>query len=241
MVKMKHLVIIPIYNRPQLAKKCIESILRTTDLKKNKVVLVDDGSKKYTKQMLNRYQEKGFEVVLNKNNKGKPRRVNEAMHKYPKMDYYTILDSDIEIITKNWIGILLKAHKDWQNKVILGGYSYMTGYSFKKKGITYLDPWPFWNLAGCFFSFSQKVFKEVGYFHDQSYRHEDADYCRRAYLAGFKWFYIKDIKAKITGKKTEQEKARIRKKQYHFGDKAHRRWADQVMTSHNIYYKPKFK
>ena len=151
------------------------------------------------------------------------------------MDYYTVIDNDVVIKSKNWVRVLLNGHRDWNNGVILGAYTYMTGFAFTKNSRHYLDPWPYWNLAGCFFSFSRKIFRTLGYFSDVSRRSEDADYCRRAYLAGFRWFYMTDIKASISGYKDSKERKRLAR--FHIWEqRKHRRYSDYVMLTHDFYY-----
>lgn len=236
---MKHCIIVTVYNKLGLTKRCLESLASTTDFKNNLLCVVDDASSDPARVYLRRFKAKHPEVVLfrNRKNIGKPRCLNLVLKKFPRMDYYTIIDNDVTVKTKNWLDILRQAHRDWNNQAILGAYTYMTGYPFVKNGRHYLDPWPFWNLAGCFFSFSKKVFNKVGYFFDKSCRSEDADYCRRAYLAGFRWFYLKDIKATISGYKAAGERKRLDKR-FRMEQKIRRRWSDYVMKTHKIYYKP---
>jgi GT2 family glycosyltransferase len=156
------------------------------------------------------------------------------------MDYYTIIDNDVTIQNAHWDNILMKAHTDWDDTAILGAYTYMSGYAFTKNRRHYLDPWPFWNLAGCFFSFSKKVFNRLGYFSEVSRRSEDADYCRRAWLGGFRWFYITDIKAGISGYKDREERIRLGGFQ-RFGQKKRLAYSNYVMRTHDLYYPPRAK
>lgn len=236
---MKHLIIITVYNKPQLTQRCLESLARTTDLKSNQVIIIDDASADPTRRILRKFVQKHPTVacIRQVRNIGKPRCLNIALKKFPNMDYYTILDNDIVIKSRNWVKTLIRAHRDWKNRAILGAKTYMSGYPFNKNGRHYLDPWPYWTLAGCFFSFSKVVFKKLGYFFDQVRRSEDADYCRRAYLAGFKFFYLVDIKAGISGHKSPVERERLRRLDA-FSSGRKRAWSDQVMRTHRFYYRP---
>lgn len=237
---LKHLIIVPIYNNPRLTRRCLESLVLNTDLKKNLLYFINDGSNKQTKAYLEKFHSKHPETLLHRNSKniGKPESVNQTLKKFPKMDYYTIIDNDVYLKSKNWVITLIKAHQDWHDKAILGAYTYLGGFPFTKNGRHYLDPWPYWTLAGCFFSFSQKIFRTLGYFYDDGYRSEDADYCRRAYLGGFKWFYLTDIKAGISGYKHSTERQRMVKKDI-YEKKKRGKWYDYVMKTHKIYYSPK--
>ena len=40
-------IIIPVYNAYEDLRRCVESVLRNTDLEKNRLILVDDASPVY--------------------------------------------------------------------------------------------------------------------------------------------------------------------------------------------------
>lgn len=241
MKNKKHLIIITSYRAPELIKKCLESLVRTLDLKENKIVVVDDGSDQPTVRVLKKFEEKfpAISFIYNKKNISKPRSVNNVLKKFPNMDYYTILDQDVFIKTKNWDNILFKAHKVLKDEAILGAFTHEKGFPFKKGGIEFLDPYPFWTLAGRFFSFSKKIFKKLGYFYDLSYRHEDREYCFRAYMAGFKWYYLTNIKASTVihplTKRRRFELNRGRKEEKVIQQKRN----EYLMLTHDVYYSPK--
>lgn len=237
---MKHLIILTVYTKPGLTSRCLAALARTTDLRKNKLVIVDDHSSQRIRSSLERFRERhpSVEIIRNTRNLGKPRSLNLALNKYPRARYYTVLDNDVFLHTRGWVEILERCHVDWHDQAILGAYTYMTGFKFRKNGRTYLDPWPYWTLAGCFFSFSGLVFRRIGYFFDQSARSEDADYCRRAYLAGFRWYYTTAIKATISGYKGRAERQRQLRQRLR-GQRVRRRWGDHVMTTHRPFYAPR--
>ncbi|MFH0853187.1 MAG: glycosyltransferase [bacterium] len=235
----RHCIIVPVYNKPVLTKKCLDSLINTTTPNRDMIAVIDDASNKSTQTVLKKYLNlPRVKIFRNQKNQGKPKSVNAILNKYKTYDYFTVIDNDVQLKTRDWISILLKAHKDWDNNAILGGYTYMDGYKIMHKGKTYFDPWPFWNLAGCFFSIPKNIFETLGYFFDKSYRSEDADYCRRAYLAGFHWFYIPKIKATITGYKKAVETNRLTKLDLR-EKKIRRAWADQAMRTHQVFYGPK--
>lgn len=234
---MEHLIIVPAHNKPVLTKRCLGSIAGTADLRRHHLCVVDDASTLPTRRVLDHFkkQHPNITLIRNRRNLGKPKSINLALRRFPTAKYFTVIDNDVWIQTTNWPELLITAHRDWNNRAILGAYTYMTGFPIKKNGRNYLDPWPFWTLAGCFFSFPQSIFKKLGYFFDRSRRSEDADYCRRAFVAGFCWFYITDIKARITGYKPLDEQIRLR--DYEQRERRIRmRWGNQVMKTHRPYY-----
>lgn len=238
---LKHFIIIPVYNEPRQTKKCLDALTKNTDLDKNKLCIVDDASNQETKNLLEEFQQKYPQTTLlkNKKNIGKPKSINNAIYLFPNIDYYTIIDNDVIIKTKNWPKILFACHRDFQNRAILGAFTAEKGYAFSKNGHHYYDPYPFLNLAGRFFSIPKKIFKKLGYFYDKGYRHEDAEYCRRAAIAGFRWYYIRDIKAKTLNKDLTHDRKRILKKDYKERKDLWIKRNEYLMRTHDFYYIPK--
>ncbi len=85
-------VVIPVYNRPTLVKRALESVLNQT-LKPSEIIVVDDGSTDETQSVLKSYKDK-IKVITQKNSGvsvARNRAIIEA--KYP---WITFLDSDDE-------------------------------------------------------------------------------------------------------------------------------------------------
>ena len=103
-------IIIPVYNAYEFTKKCIETVIENTDLKKNTLVVVNDKSpdKKIT-PMLNEFKKKNsklnIEIIENSENCGFVKTVNIGM-KHSKNDV-VLLNSDTEV-TKNWLDKMQK-------------------------------------------------------------------------------------------------------------------------------------
>ena len=93
-------IIVPIYNAYKAVDECIASIIKHTDLNKNRLILINDKSTDETiLGLLNTYKEKNPElniVVLdNEVNLGFVGTVNKGM-KYSKHDVI-LLNSDTEV------------------------------------------------------------------------------------------------------------------------------------------------
>ncbi len=236
---IKHLVIIPIYNKLHVVKNMLSAYVKNTDLKNCTTYIIDDGSDKQTKEYLKNCLKINSEIRLIRNNKniGKPKSVNRVISLNQKMDFVTIIDSDIQILTKNWNNILLKAHGIWNNKAILGGKIHQKGFEFQKKDIIFGDIFPFWTLAGGFFSIPIYVFEKLGYFYDKIKRHEDADYCRRAATQNIHWYYTLNIKTKMLLNKSvssSQKYQKIKKQE----ENSYKKRSEYIMTTHQVYYNP---
>ena len=132
-------IVIPIYNRNQYLKKCLESLSKT-NLKNSILVLIDesltkdvDKDKKKTNQLVKEYL--NDTVILIKIYKKKHGNMFDSiLHGfdllYPLCDYLITLDSDT-IHKKNWIIKLLETYKktklDFPNKnLLLSGFNTLT-------------------------------------------------------------------------------------------------------------------
>lgn len=243
MKKPKHLIIMSTFNGKRYIKQCLNSLIKTTNLETNKIVIVDDNSRDSTRQILKIFRKKHPQItfIFNRKNISKPKNINLILRQFSNFDYYTILDQDVIIYTKNWSKLLFEAHRDFHNKAILGVFTHERGFPFIKNGRHYLDPYPFWTLAGRFFSFHKTIFKKLGYLFDKSYRHEDREYCFRAYIAGFHWYYNTDIKARTfihpltPARRRQLAKGRKEEKIIQ------RKRNDYLMLTHKIYYQPNWQ
>ena len=235
----KHLVIIPIFNDLVILKKTLKSYIVATDLRACETALIDDGSGKSTKKYLENFIKQNSSIGLyrNRKNLGKPKSVNKIIHAHPGMDYYTIIDSDVKIFTRNWHEILLRAHKIWRSQAILGAELHLRGFLFKKGGMEFGDLFPFWTLPGGFFSIPGPVFKKLGYFYDKIRRHEDADYCRRAATQNIRWYYTTDIKARgLPHVSVSRSRGYAKHKKRE--EKIYKKRAEYIMRTHRAYYNP---
>ncbi len=239
---MKQLIIMPVHNAPDYTKKSLEALARTTDLTANQLCVIDDSSRAETQEVLLKFKKAHPEIRLfaNKKNSGKPASVDAIMHLFPKAPYFTIIDNDVVIQSKNWVETLLKCHKIFNNTYILGAHIQEDGFPFKKSGYHFLEPYPYMNLAGNFFSIPNKIFQTAGYLFDGGYRHEDAEYCRRASLAGFRWAYIKEIKAETYKlPDTHPDRATLLKVDATERLTIYKKRMLHMMTTREIYYQPK--
>lgn len=235
----KHQIIIPVYNKLHIVKNMLITYVKNTNLKNCVTYIIDDGSDKQTSEYLKKISKtnSGINLVRNNKNVGKPKSINKIISLNRSTDFITIIDSDIQILTKNWNAILLKAHKIWDNKVILGGKIHQKGFEFTKGGMTFGDVFPFWTLAGGFFSIPKFVFKKIGYFYDKIRRHEDADYCRRAATQNIRWYYTPNIKTKILQNKSasnNQKYSKIKKQE----ENIYKKRSEYIMMTHDVYYNP---
>lgn len=97
-------IIIPIYNAYEELCVCLESLYKYTDLKKNRLILINDNSpderiKTYLDEQLS--DEKNIIVIHNSQNKGFSGNINIGMSQSEVNDVI-LLNSDT-VLTKNWV------------------------------------------------------------------------------------------------------------------------------------------
>ena len=98
-------VIIPIYNALDYVKKCIDSVRKNTDLKENRLILIDDKSpdtkvKEYLNQLKAEISSENIIILYNEENLGFVGTVNKGMQ-YSNSDVL-LLNSDTEV-SENWL------------------------------------------------------------------------------------------------------------------------------------------
>lgn len=106
-------IIIPNRDSPNLLNKCLESITRTCDIKKIKIIIVDDNSKnKETFRVYSKFKKNNFLsfVVLNYKRDidefNYSKLINYAVN-YVDTKFFIQLNNDIEALSKNWIDQML--------------------------------------------------------------------------------------------------------------------------------------
>lgn len=102
-------IIIPVYNAYECLIECVDSVLRNTDLKNNRLILINDQSTdERIAKLLKKYQKEHKEFVILENdvNKGFVGTVNVGM-KVSKENDVLLLNSDT-IVTPHWLDNIKK-------------------------------------------------------------------------------------------------------------------------------------
>lgn len=103
-------IVIPIYNAFDFTKKCIETVIKNTDLKQHTLVLVNDKSPDerilpMLQDFVKSYQDLHIDLIDSKENQGFVKSVNIGMS-HSKNDV-VLLNSDTEV-TANWLDKMIK-------------------------------------------------------------------------------------------------------------------------------------
>lgn len=124
-------VIVPFYNGEKYLKECIDSILNQ-DYKKLEILLVNDGSKDITINLLREYEEKDKRVILiNQKNAGVSSARNSALDKATGK-YICLIDQD-DYIDKDYISYFYKLIKENNADIALTPMPYKTNENNKLK------------------------------------------------------------------------------------------------------------
>lgn len=114
-------IIIPVYNSEMFIEKCIDSVLEQS-FNEYEIILINDGSKDGSKQILDEYKERYPEkiVVIHQENMGVSKTRNNAI-KMAKGRYIMFIDND-DYIDKDYVEVFVKEIEEQDFDVVLGGY-----------------------------------------------------------------------------------------------------------------------
>lgn len=95
-------IIIPIYNAYDDLQICLDSIYKHTDLRKNRLILINDNSPdERIRYYLDNQQKENVIVIHNESNQGFSNNINLGMEQSEESDVI-LLNSDT-VVTKNWV------------------------------------------------------------------------------------------------------------------------------------------
>lgn len=181
-------IVIPLFNQLSYTRSCLDS-LRATVGDKAAVLVIDNGSTDGTREYLRGCE--GISVIGNEANLGCAGAWNQGV-RGTRSEWLVILNNDV-ILSPGWLEGLLEFAGEEGLDVVSpaireGEYNYeITGYArdFVRRMGKVARP----GVAdGICFMVRRRVFDTVGLF-DENYRigqFEDADFFRRARLAGFR-------------------------------------------------------
>lgn len=207
-------IIIPIYNAYDATKAAIESVIKYTDLKKNKLILINDKSTDSKISPLLKSYTSYATIIENKENLGFVKTVNKGM----KLDDNDVLllNSDTEV-TKNWLQKIQKcAYSDdniatvtpLSNNATLASVpksfypnDLPTGYTIQTMGdlvekCSYHEYPEIPTGHGFCLFIKRTVLDIIGYFDEESFGKgygEESDFCYRCFNYGFRHVLCDDV------------------------------------------------
>ncbi len=202
-------IIILNWDGKQDTEKCIDSIYKNTSYKNFEIILVDNGSKDGSVEMLKGMKQKGLikKLILNRENRGFGGGNNQGMAA-ARGKYVFLLNNDT-IVTKNWLRNIVRVAEADPAVGIVGPHFPLVENPDFVFGGGYIDDagrainlynkedMAVEQLSGGAFLIKRLVMEKVGFF-DKGFfpiYFEESDYCARARKAGFKVFFT--LKSKI--------------------------------------------
>ena len=166
-------VIIPVYNRERFINKSIRSILdQSLNKEQYEVIVVDDGSKDGTSQILNNYSDR-IKILTNNKNYGLPYSLNRGIKK-SKGRFIIRLDSD-DYVNKEYLYIL-SLHLLLNDDIDAVSCDYLVvdeKDKVIKKNQFKEDP------IGCCLMFRMEHLIEIGLYNEDYLIHEDKEILKR--------------------------------------------------------------
>lgn len=204
--KVKITIVIATWNKKGLLKECLKSLKRQT-FNNFRITVVDNASSDGTVKFLNKYYPNIKIIKLGKN-LGFSKAVNKGI-KVSKTEYIILLNNDM-VVDKNFVKYLvmsLDKNKyycactskiiDFKNKnVVLSAGDIMNnfGQSFPRGLGDDIRKWDkteeVFLVTGGASIFRKKAFNKIGYFDEDFFIYgEDTDWCFRAQITGYKFYY----------------------------------------------------
>lgn len=187
------------YNRIELTKKTLNSIIETTTTPYN-LIIVDnasvDGTQDYLEKFCQEHSNKdnfiSYKIKLNKENKGIAIGRNQALL-LSEHEWLSTVDNDV-ILPNNWLGQCIEILQKNKN------YG-MIGVNFEKANFPLMHKdglvWQYkhmGNLGAACTVFNRSLHKKIGFFNTslEKYGHEDADFGARVRAIRLEMGYLKE-------------------------------------------------
>lgn len=110
-------IIIVNWNGKQLLRDCLDSLARHTTYPAFQIVVVDNGSSDGSAQMMrDSYQD--VDLIINETNRGFSAANNQVFDRYSEVDYYLLLNNDIEVEQRGWLSALIDAAENRDTEIV---------------------------------------------------------------------------------------------------------------------------
>ena len=231
-------IVIPTYNRKEMLKECIDSLIMQS-YPTCEIIIIDDGSTDGTKGLLEGYSKNDLGVnYFHQENKG-PGAARNLGIKYSKGEIICFTDDDC-IADKDWTKNLVETYTD-KNVGGIGGkivdYKIETIIERYIRNRKLLNQEKFFSpVVGVNVSYRKRLIEKIGFF-DESFRLpncEDVDLGIRVKLKGFEIKYAPE--AIIYHKHRATLKGLI-KQQYNYGKgnaRLHKKYTKDFYPSYNM-------
>lgn len=108
-IEPKVSIIVPMKDKAEMTRKCLESVYEKTDYSNYEVIVVDNNSvEKESFELFDEYKKRfnNFKV-LKADYEFNYAKINNMAVKKSEGDYLVLLNNDIEVISSNWLGMMV--------------------------------------------------------------------------------------------------------------------------------------
>lgn len=200
-------VIIPTYNTMNMTEKCIDSIMKYSNIVPTNIIVVDNGTDNTGKYLESIYHNK-IKIIINNDNKGYAIACNQGA-RISNSEYILFLNSDTLIINDYWLMNMINIFNNYdkvavvgpklvnkENKIVgcgvIGTNKKPIIRGWMESNITdkYNKPIECISVCGACYMIKRSNIKELGLF-DESYPFyfEETDYSYNARIHGYKVMY----------------------------------------------------
>lgn len=174
-------IIIPTYNRANLLKRAIESVISQT-YKNLEIIVVDDGSTDNTEQIVKECQDSRIQYIRHSKNRGLSAAKNTGI-KNSKGDFIAFLDSDDEYLPEKVEKSIEVFKKAPENIGIVCSNFWRIEGEKKKIAVSKRTPFLYFGV------FRKEVFEKIGFFDEELEIYEDLDFGTRL-ICKFSSYFI---------------------------------------------------
>lgn len=206
-------IVIPSYNDFAFLKPCVESVHETCGDVDYEIIIVDDYCEEENRKQLRTLADDRTRIIFREKNGGFAKAVNTGMREVPSTHDAVLLNSDI-VARRGWLKSLQYAAYEFSDNVgIVGpkllypdGRIQSAGSYRNTEDTEWFDHYyrfqqedygpanvPHYCLAttGACMYITRELIDEIGILDDDfQFAFEDADYCLRAWEAGYKTLYF---------------------------------------------------
>lgn len=220
-------IVLPVFNRPDLTRNCLESIYANTDTPFD-VIMVDNGSGRETTDMLEGFKasRRNITIVRNPQNLGWIKAVNQGIE-LSRHPYICIMNNDTVVRTAGWLsGLMDVADSEGDIGLVNPRFDARAPKGLARKCIE-ID-----FCRGYCVLIKRNVIEKIGKL-DEAYGmgyYDDDDYSVRAIRAGFRCVRANDVAVEHIRDSTFSDVFGSKRRKLHEANKAlfYSRWGRRL-------------
>ncbi len=238
-------IIVPFWNKVDLTKQCVDSILNTTKGIHYKIILIDDGSddKEAVKKLFSEYENNGcVECVYAGEHLGFA-RVNNLGFKRTTAEYVMMLNNDTIIQDPKWLMTMVNHFSGRPEIGAVGATSnFVSGKQHVRFNFGHLEEEQNFLIGFCLL-IKREVIDKIGVFLDEKFNthgSDDLDLSIRIKDAGYELKIARDVFVYHIGEQTQKDMTEYKNSvdYYKIGlDRLKKKWGDEKLKK-TLEYNP---